>query len=179
MVGLPARGKTFIAHKLCRYLNWRGYLCATASFILLSFFVNSRYNINTFNVSDYRRRRQSQVKASFFDPDNLSGQNERQQNFDGGLRDMFQFLTNGGEAAIFDGLHLLHTLWQNLSYFQVPITNRAAGNKLSSNGKTRDSRASWYPNFIYVGIFILFSFPCVVRSSHQCVDDKFVFPHVC
>ncbi|KHJ81047.1 hypothetical protein OESDEN_19270 [Oesophagostomum dentatum] len=24
LVGLPARGKTYISHKLCRYLNWIG-----------------------------------------------------------------------------------------------------------------------------------------------------------
>ena len=27
MVGLPARGKTYIGKKLCRYLNWIGISC--------------------------------------------------------------------------------------------------------------------------------------------------------
>ncbi len=52
MVGLPARGKTYIARKIARYLSWLGY------------------STRTFNVGEYRR---SQVgarqPASFFDPD--------------------------------------------------------------------------------------------------------------
>ena len=38
MVGLPARGKTYVSHKLCRYLNWLGY------------------EAKTFNVGEYRRK---------------------------------------------------------------------------------------------------------------------------
>ena len=38
MVGLPARGKTYIAKKLCRYLNWIG--------------ITTR----VFNVGEYRRQ---------------------------------------------------------------------------------------------------------------------------
>ena len=38
MVGLPARGKTYIAKKLARYLNWIG--------------INTR----VFNVGEYRRQ---------------------------------------------------------------------------------------------------------------------------
>lgn len=37
MVGLPARGKSFISKKLCKYLIWLGY--------------NSR----VFNIGNYRR----------------------------------------------------------------------------------------------------------------------------
>ena len=55
MVGLPARGKTYIARKIARYLSWLGY------------------NTRTFNVGEYRR---SQVgarqPASFFDPEDAS-----------------------------------------------------------------------------------------------------------
>ena len=38
MVGLPARGKTYISKKLCRYLNWIGI------------------NTKVFNLGDYRRK---------------------------------------------------------------------------------------------------------------------------
>lgn len=56
MVGLPARGKTFIARKLCRYLSWLGYSAAT------------------FNVGNYRRGQVgSHVDHSFFDPSNEEG----------------------------------------------------------------------------------------------------------
>jgi signal recognition particle GTPase len=37
MVGLPARGKTYISKKLCRYLNWIGL------------------KTKVFNVGEYRR----------------------------------------------------------------------------------------------------------------------------
>lgn len=37
MVGLPARGKTYISRKICRYLNWLGF--------------KSR----VFNIGNYRR----------------------------------------------------------------------------------------------------------------------------
>ena len=39
MVGLPARGKTYIATKLGRYLRWLGY------------------NTRVFNIGEYRRER--------------------------------------------------------------------------------------------------------------------------
>ena len=56
MVGLPARGKTFMARKLCRYLSWLGYSAAT------------------FNVGNYRRGQVgSNVDHSFFDPNNEEG----------------------------------------------------------------------------------------------------------
>ena len=53
MVGLPARGKTFIASKLARYLRWLG--------------VQTR----VFNCGVYRREQiGAEMKSEFFDPSN-------------------------------------------------------------------------------------------------------------
>jgi hypothetical protein len=48
MVGLPARGKSFIAQKLCRYLNWLGY--SSKVFNLGKF---RRENLGNFHSQDY------------------------------------------------------------------------------------------------------------------------------
>ena len=53
MVGLPARGKTYISRKISRYLNWLGY------------------NTRVFNIGNYRREYcGTDCKADFFDPKN-------------------------------------------------------------------------------------------------------------
>jgi 6-phosphofructo-2-kinase / fructose-2,6-biphosphatase 2 len=86
MVGLPARGKTFIAHKLARYLNWLGY--------------KSR----VFNIGNYRRELYGAEKdASFFDPENKEAVEKRTKSAVAALEDMFEFMRNGGHAAIYDG----------------------------------------------------------------------------
>eukprot|EP00293_Proteomonas_sulcata_P000117 CAMPEP_0184321836 /NCGR_PEP_ID=MMETSP1049-20130417/121336_1 /TAXON_ID=77928 /ORGANISM="Proteomonas sulcata, Strain CCMP704" /LENGTH=127 /DNA_ID=CAMNT_0026642795 /DNA_START=123 /DNA_END=503 /DNA_ORIENTATION=+ len=57
MVGLPARGKTYIAHKLQRYLE---------------FFHGAPTKV--FNVGNYRRARYgAQMRAEWFDPENPEG----------------------------------------------------------------------------------------------------------
>lgn len=51
-VGLPARGKTYLSHKLCRYLRWMGVSTCI------------------FSVGDYRRRKVGAKQHGFFhDPD--------------------------------------------------------------------------------------------------------------
>lgn len=53
LVGLPARGKTFISRKLARYLSWMGY------------------HTRVFNVGNYRRRNCGAMQPHhFFDPTN-------------------------------------------------------------------------------------------------------------
>lgn len=54
LVGLPARGKTFIALKLTRYLGWKDY------------------SVNWFNVGNYRRKivGTTECDSSFFDHKN-------------------------------------------------------------------------------------------------------------
>jgi adenylylsulfate kinase-like enzyme len=56
MVGLPARGKSYIARKLARYLRWRGH------------------ETRVFNVGSYRRELVgSQKSHEVCDPDNDEG----------------------------------------------------------------------------------------------------------
>jgi len=53
MVGLPARGKSYTARRIERYLSWLGY------------------RTGVFNVGEYRRASVgARVPHSFFDPDN-------------------------------------------------------------------------------------------------------------
>lgn len=86
LVGLPARGKTYIARKLSRYLNWIGI------------------NTKVFNLGEYRRKLESQYSDhSYFDPHNEKGAQMREQICQMGLDDVLNYLENeNGEVAVFD-----------------------------------------------------------------------------
>ena len=85
MVGLPARGKTFIARKVARYLSWLGY------------------ETRVYNVGAYRRSRLgSHHRHSFFDPRNEAANTARTQVALAALDDMLAFLRGGGDVGIYD-----------------------------------------------------------------------------
>lgn len=86
LVGLPARGKTYIAKKLCRYLNWIGL------------------NTRVFNVGDYRRKAVGAKQSyDFFNPENKEAQDARVKCAIEALKDLQDFLLReGGQAAVFD-----------------------------------------------------------------------------
>ena len=85
MVGLPARGKTFVARKIARYLSWLGY--------------RTRW----FNVGEYRRARAgARQPAEFFDPNNADWRDARLDYAIAALDDMLAFLRGGGEVGIYD-----------------------------------------------------------------------------
>lgn len=85
MVGLPARGKTYIARKLARYLSWLGYAA------------------RVFNVGNYRRERLGpRQPAAFFDPDNPTGADARRAMALAALDDCVAWLDAGGDVAIYD-----------------------------------------------------------------------------
>lgn len=89
MVGLPARGKTYIARKMARYLSWMGY--AT----------------RTFNVGDYRRAIVGARRpASFFDPDNRAGSELRESIAMRALEDLITWLREGGQVGIYDATNI-------------------------------------------------------------------------
>lgn len=86
MVGLPARGKTYIARKLTRYLNWVGL------------------DTKVFNVGEYRRKAVPPhiSQADFFDPENSQAKDIREKCAVEALEDMCTWLIAGGEVAVYD-----------------------------------------------------------------------------
>jgi broad specificity phosphatase PhoE/predicted kinase len=85
MVGLPARGKSYIARKLARYLRWRGH------------------ETRVFNVGMYRREiLGSQKRHDFFDPHNATSLAERMRVAQMALDDMFKWMEGGGQIGIYD-----------------------------------------------------------------------------
>ena len=85
MVGLPARGKSFLARKVARWLSWIGL------------------STRVFNVGSYRRALLGAGHPeSFFDPDNHEGQLARRRLADAALDDTVAFLRGDGEVAIYD-----------------------------------------------------------------------------
>lgn len=85
MVGLPARGKTFMARKIAQYLSWLGS------------------HVRIFNVGEYRRERLGgRQDQSFFDPDNESANAARQELAVAALEDLLHWLKDEGDVAIYD-----------------------------------------------------------------------------
>src|SRR5713101_1452034 len=85
MVGLPARGKTFVARKLQGYLSWLGYRTLWV------------------NVGDYRRARAgAKQPAAYFAPDNNATREEREGFAMAALNDLLDWFKKGGEVGIYD-----------------------------------------------------------------------------
>ncbi|XP_078465670.1 6-phosphofructo-2-kinase/fructose-2,6-bisphosphatase-like isoform X2 [Lampetra fluviatilis] len=86
MVGLPARGKTYISKKLTRYLNWIGV------------------STKVFNVGMYRRQATDSYRSfEFFRHDNEEAMTIRKQCALTALNDVKTYLSDeGGQVAVFD-----------------------------------------------------------------------------
>ncbi|XP_020585795.1 6-phosphofructo-2-kinase/fructose-2,6-bisphosphatase [Phalaenopsis equestris] len=85
LVGLPARGKTFTAAKLTRYLRWLGH------------------ETKHFNVGKYRRLKHGLNQgADFFRGDNAEGVEARNEVAALAMDDMLSWMQEGGQVGIFD-----------------------------------------------------------------------------
>eukprot|EP00250_Pteridium_aquilinum_P003120 c13451_g1_i1 orf=429-2735(-) len=85
LVGLPARGKTFTAAKLTRYLRWLGH------------------DTKHFNVGKYRRIKHGSTQtADFFRADNQEGVEARNEVAILAMEDMLSWMAEGGQVGIFD-----------------------------------------------------------------------------
>lgn len=85
MVGLPARGKTYLARKMTRYLTWHGH------------------RAEVFNVGNYRRERLgADQPAAFFDPSNPEGRAAREKVAEAALDDVIAWIGAGGDVAVYD-----------------------------------------------------------------------------
>ncbi|KAI8917089.1 6-phosphofructo-2-kinase-domain-containing protein [Powellomyces hirtus] len=81
MVGLPARGKTYVARKIARYLAWLGH--------------HSRI----FNVGNYRRSAVGAVQThDFFDPTHPENAARRKEVADRALADMLLWFDKAGRS---------------------------------------------------------------------------------
>jgi 6-phosphofructo-2-kinase/fructose-2,6-biphosphatase len=86
LVGLPARGKSFVGKKLNRYLRWAG--CESA----------------IFNIGSYRRKLLGSYHShDFFRPDNPAGNAARDQLFHAAMDDVLEYLATKGTVALLDG----------------------------------------------------------------------------
>ncbi|KXS12406.1 bifunctional 6-phosphofructo-2-kinase/fructose-2,6-bisphosphate 2-phosphatase [Gonapodya prolifera JEL478] len=86
MVGLPARGKSYISHKLRRFLSWMGF------------------RTKIFNVGNRRRVADAATThdATFFDPNNARARELREQVALDTLEELISWLKSGGKVAIHD-----------------------------------------------------------------------------
>eukprot|EP00736_Rhodelphis_marinus_P000105 Rmarinus@m.19836 len=85
MVGLPARGKTFISTKLRRYLSWLGH------------------RTKTFNVGEKRRENCGRnLSYDFFDPNNKEAEKRRWDCAMQVLDELLEYLQTDGDVAIYD-----------------------------------------------------------------------------
>ncbi|KAG0152180.1 hypothetical protein CROQUDRAFT_650257 [Cronartium quercuum f. sp. fusiforme G11] len=94
MVGLPARGKSYLSNKLQRYLKWL------------------EFSVKVFNVGQYRRERYKErakklgkkedQSANFFDPHNQNASESREQMASECLESLITWLKEGGNVGIHD-----------------------------------------------------------------------------
>ncbi|XP_063365713.1 6-phosphofructo-2-kinase/fructose-2,6-bisphosphatase-like [Cydia amplana] len=89
LVGLPARGKSQLAHHLSRHLNWNGE------------------STKVFNCSEYRRRHMALYGThDIFRADNAQGSAIRRQSAHEAVQDAVLWLKDGNSVAIFDGTNI-------------------------------------------------------------------------
>uniref|UniRef100_M4BXK5 6-phosphofructo-2-kinase domain-containing protein n=1 Tax=Hyaloperonospora arabidopsidis (strain Emoy2) TaxID=559515 RepID=M4BXK5_HYAAE len=85
MVGLPARGKSFVVHKTLRYIEWMGF------------------PTRMFNVGDVRRQLgKTGEGATFFSPSNSNAKRLREEMAMAALDDLLDWIETHGHVAVFD-----------------------------------------------------------------------------
>lgn len=85
MVGLPARGKSFVVHKAMRYIEWLGF------------------PTRMFNVGDHRRQvGKAGENANFFSAENVDAKKLRDDLAMEVLDELIDWLETKGHVAVFD-----------------------------------------------------------------------------
>lgn len=98
LVGLPARGKSQLAHRLARHLNWNGE------------------STKVFDCSEYRRRHMALYGShDIFRADNQQGSAIRRQSAHEAVQDAVIWLKDGNSVAIFDGTNITREQRRELS----------------------------------------------------------------
>ncbi|KAG9402652.1 hypothetical protein AC1031_007259 [Aphanomyces cochlioides] len=85
MVGLPARGKSFVVRKMTKYTQWLGF------------------STRIFNAGDYRRQASLKgASAAFFDASNADAKKLRDDLAMAAVNHLIEWLLEGGEVAVLD-----------------------------------------------------------------------------
>ncbi|CAH0477153.1 unnamed protein product [Peronospora belbahrii] len=85
MVGLPARGKSFVVHKTMRYIEWLGF------------------PTRMFNVGNLRRKLgKAGENANFFSPNNADATRLREEMAMNALDELLEWVETEGHVAVFD-----------------------------------------------------------------------------
>lgn len=102
LVGLPARGKSQLAHRLSRHLNWNGE------------------RTKVFDCSEYRRNHMALYGThDIFRADNLQGSAIRRQSASEAVQGAMLWLKEGNGVAIFDGTNVTREQRQELQNYCV------------------------------------------------------------
>ncbi|XP_075980057.1 6-phosphofructo-2-kinase/fructose-2,6-bisphosphatase-like isoform X2 [Anticarsia gemmatalis] len=102
LVGLPARGKSQLAHRLSRHLNWNGE------------------STKVFDCSEYRRRHMALYGShDIFRADNAQGSAIRRQSAREAVQDAVLWLKDGNSVAIFDGTNITREQRRELSEYCI------------------------------------------------------------
>jgi predicted kinase len=91
LVGLPARGKSFVARKLLIYLNWTGVHCKIFNVGKYRRAVHAS-NIAASTLTTTDREKQGACDASFFDPNNEAAKQVRELAAHRAMDDMLEWL---------------------------------------------------------------------------------------
>eukprot|EP00607_Mallomonas_marina_P005934 CAMPEP_0182425376 /NCGR_PEP_ID=MMETSP1167-20130531/11777_1 /TAXON_ID=2988 /ORGANISM="Mallomonas Sp, Strain CCMP3275" /LENGTH=478 /DNA_ID=CAMNT_0024606051 /DNA_START=210 /DNA_END=1646 /DNA_ORIENTATION=+ len=85
MVGLPGRGKTYVARKVARYLRW----IDKATMV--------------FSLAKYRLEEMGPQRSDFFNPHNAECYQKRVKTMLNALEDLLSYLNRDGDVGIIDG----------------------------------------------------------------------------
>lgn len=109
MVGLPARGKSYLSNKLSTYLKVFLFMICEHLMRLTSYqFQWLDYEVKVFNVGEYRRKLaqasviQQDHSSEFFNDSNASAMASREAMAENCLEDLIRWLRSGGNVGIHD-----------------------------------------------------------------------------
>ncbi|KAF7327464.1 6PF2K domain-containing protein [Mycena kentingensis (nom. inval.)] len=150
MVGLPARGKSYLSNKLMIYLKWL------------------EYDVKVFNVGQLRRTRarqkaqESGVKedhsANFFSQDNAEGTLSRDRLAEDSLEMLINWLKVGGNVGIHGMLSDLSGTHKAASFLDATNSSRARRAKI-------EARVAREPGMMLIFLESLCDDPAVIAAN--------------
>jgi 6-phosphofructo-2-kinase len=119
LVGLPARGKSFVARKLLTYLNWTGVHCKIFN---VGKYRRAEHTSNiaaSSSLATTDREKQGACDASFFDPNNEAAKQVRQLAAQRAMDDMLEWLDSESSSEGVDSSDEDSSSHSNLVYKSI------------------------------------------------------------